>query len=55
MPIFVSYSHVDKEKVDLIAGHLLRKRTNVWIDRWELKAGDSIISRVQEAIEGASA
>lgn len=55
MPIFVSYSHADKEKVDLIAGHLLRKRTNVWIDRWELKAGDSIINRVQEAVEGASA
>lgn len=55
MPIFVSYSHVDKEKIDLIAGHLVRKRTNVWIDRWELRAGDSIINKVQEAVEGSSA
>jgi hypothetical protein len=55
MPVFVSYSHADKEKIDLIAGHLLRKRTNVWIDRWELKAGDSILNKVQEAVEGSSA
>lgn len=55
MPIFVSYSHADKDKIDLIAGHLLRKRASVWIDRWELKAGDSIINRVQEAVEGSSA
>ncbi|VVO08377.1 hypothetical protein PS710_03242 [Pseudomonas fluorescens] len=55
MPIFISYSHSDKEKIDLIAGHLLRKRANVWIDRWELKAGDSIINKVQEAVEGSSA
>lgn len=55
MPVFISYSHADKEKIDLIAGHLLRKRANVWIDRWELKAGDSIINRVQEAVEGSSA
>ncbi|WP_353187638.1 toll/interleukin-1 receptor domain-containing protein [Pseudomonas sp.] len=55
MPVFISYSHADKAKIDLIAGHLVRKRTNVWIDRWELKAGDSIINRVQEAVEGSSA
>ncbi|GAB0061238.1 hypothetical protein IBA8401_22650 [Pseudomonas syringae] len=55
MPIFVSYSHADKEKIDLIAGHLLRKRTSLWIDRWELRAGDSIINKVQEAVEGSSA
>jgi hypothetical protein len=55
MAVFISYSHADKEKIDLIAGHLLRKRASVWIDRWELKAGDSIINRVQEAVEGSSA
>ncbi|WP_341709143.1 toll/interleukin-1 receptor domain-containing protein [Halopseudomonas sp.] len=55
MPVFISYSHVDKAKVDLIAGHLVRKRTSVWVDRWELKAGDSIINKVQEAVEGSSA
>lgn len=55
MPVFISYSHADKEKIDRIAAHLLRKRTNVWIDRWELKAGDSIINKVQEAVEGSSA
>lgn len=55
MPLFISYSHADKHRVDLIAGHLLRKRATVWLDRWELRAGDSIINKVQEAVEGSSA
>lgn len=55
MTVFISYSHVDKERVERIAGHLMRKRTSIWIDQWELRAGDSIINKVQEAVEGASA
>lgn len=55
MPVFISYSHADKQKIDLIAGMLVRKRASVWVDRWELKPGDSILNRVQEAVEGSSA
>ncbi|HFS0762671.1 TPA: toll/interleukin-1 receptor domain-containing protein [Pseudomonas aeruginosa] len=55
MAVFISYSHADKEKIDMIAGHLVRKRASVWVDRWELKPGDSLINRVQEAVEGSSA
>lgn len=28
---------------------------NVWLDRWELSVGDSLVERVQEAVDGASA
>ncbi len=55
MAVFISYSHADKEKIDKIAGHLVRKRASVWVDRWELKPGDSLINRIQEAVEGSSA
>jgi len=55
MPIFISYSHKDKNFVDKLAIQLVRKNVNVWIDRWELSVGDSIVDRVQEAVDGASA
>lgn len=55
MPIFISYSHKDKTFVDKLAMQLVRRNVNVWLDRWELAVGDSIVDRVQNAVDGASA
>lgn len=55
MPIFISYSHQDKEFASRLAMQLVRHRAHIWIDQWELKVGDSIIDCIQDAIEGASA
>ena len=55
MPVFISYSHADKEKVDTIAANLVKHRANVWVDTWELNVGDSILNNVQEAIEKSGA
>lgn len=55
MPIFISYSHKDKEFVDKLAIQLVRHNVNVWLDRWELSVGDSLIEKVQDAVDGASA
>lgn len=55
MPIFISYSHNDKAFVDKLAIQLVRRNVNVWLDRWELSVGDSLIERVQEAVDGSSA
>jgi hypothetical protein len=55
MPIFMSYSHQDKRFADRLAAHLVKHRARVWVDRWELSVGDSIIERVQSAIQEASA
>jgi TIR domain len=55
MPIFISYSHQDREFVDRLALQLVQNRINVWVDRWELNVGDSLLSRIQDAITGASA
>ena len=54
MPLFISYSHADKSFVDQLAAHLVLHHVHVWLDRWELHVGDSLISKVQEAITGAS-
>lgn len=55
MPVFISYSHQDKDFVDKLAIQLVRKNVHVWVDRWELSVGDSLIDKVQEAVDGASA
>jgi len=51
MPIFISYSHQDKDFVDVLAAMLVKYKARVWLDRWELQVGDSIINRIQEAIQ----
>ncbi len=50
MPIFISYSHENTEFVDKFAANLVLKKAHVWLDRWELKVGDSIIQRVESAL-----
>lgn len=55
MPVFISYSHSDEEFVNKLAAHLVKQNTHVWVDTWNLNVGDSILSKVQEAIEESSA
>ncbi len=55
MTIFISYSHIDKNIVDTLATHMVRRNAQVWVDRWELNVGDSIVQRVQDAITDSDA
>lgn len=55
MPIFISYSQADKEFVDELAKNLVLMKHHVWVDRWELKVGDSLTERVQTALTQSSA
>ena len=55
MPVFISYSHQDKDFAENLAKQLVVQNVHVWIDRWELSVGDSIVQRIQDAVEGASA
>lgn len=55
MPVFISYSHSDELIVNKLAAHLVKHNANVWVDTWELNVGDSILNRVQDAIEESSA
>lgn len=55
MPIFISYNHSDKDFAEALALNLVRARQNVWIDKWELNAGDSLIERIENALGDADA
>ena len=55
MALFICYSHADKEFVDKFATELVMNKARVWLDRWELNVGDSLIQRVQDAIGEADA
>lgn len=54
MPLFISYSHADKDFVDQLATQLVAQRVSVWLDRWEMHVGDSLLDRIQGAITDAS-
>jgi len=55
MPVFISYSHQNKEFADKLAANLVKQKAHVWVDTWELNVGDSIIDKVQSAIQESSA
>jgi len=55
MSIVISYAHEDSEFVDNLAGNLFKNRVHVWVDRWELKVGDSILRKIESAIQDADA
>ena len=46
MRVFISYSHSDKEFVDKLAMNLVKSNIPIWLDRWELKVGDSITQKI---------
>jgi len=55
VPIFISYAHHNADFVDRLALQLVQHRVSVWVDRWELHVGDSLLTKIQDAITGASA
>ena len=55
MPIFISYSHQDKDFTNNLALNLVRAKHNIWIDTWEINAGESLIDKIQNAIDDADA
>jgi tetratricopeptide (TPR) repeat protein len=52
---FVSYSHADAAWVHALAGNLERLGLHVFLDVWELVAGDPIAVRLQEGLAAADA
>ncbi|TGL60041.1 toll/interleukin-1 receptor domain-containing protein [Leptospira sarikeiensis] len=53
MPVFISYSRTDLDFVDRLAKNLVSERVHVWLDRWEMKVGDSLIDKIQSAIKSS--
>jgi hypothetical protein len=55
MPIFISYSQKDKTFADTLATNLVLNKHHVWMDRWELNVGDSLLDRIQSVLTTSSA
>lgn len=55
MPVFISYSSKDSAFVDKLCQNLVAQKVHVWIDRWEMKPGDSLVSSIQTALEKSGA
>jgi hypothetical protein len=48
---FISYSHEDASFVDQLAEDLVASGVGVWLDRWEIRVGDSISDRIQSGLQ----
>jgi hypothetical protein len=55
MPVFISYNRWDSKFVDDLAKNLVIHRHNIWLDRWEMNIGDSLIEKIQGALTESSA
>src|SRR5688572_3702341 len=44
--IFFSYSHADAEFANRVADELARSAVPVWIDKWDIEPGDSIVQKI---------
>lgn len=53
MDIFLSYSHHDEDFVSQLISDCEQYGIEIWVDKKRLLVGDSIISKVQEAIDRA--
>jgi hypothetical protein len=49
--VFLSYSSADQQTVRWIAVDLANRGYRVWLDEWEIAAGESIPKRISEGIE----
>jgi hypothetical protein len=49
--IFISHNHKDKAFVRRLAAALQKKGVRVWVDEAEMKVGDLLIDKIQEAID----
>src|SRR5438552_16025265 len=46
--VFLCHSSKDKPFVERLALDLRKLGTGVWLDKWEIKAGDSILERIED-------
>jgi len=52
-PIFMSHSSKDKDFVRRVANDLRANAFVVWLDEWEIRAGQCIMTEIQKGIENA--
>lgn len=52
--LFVCHASEDKAVAKELAAYLSSQGAEVWLDAWEIRVGDSIVSKVNEGLEAAS-
>jgi hypothetical protein len=55
LPIFISYNSNDRLFAENLATRLVADGHSIWIDKWELSIGDSLIEKIQAALGQACA
>lgn len=54
MGVFISYSSEDKTFVERLSQKLVENHIGVWLDKWEMKPGDSLMDKIQNGLEDSS-
>lgn len=50
MSVFISYSSVDGSFVDKLSIELIKKRIIIWLDKWAMQPGDSLLDKIQTGL-----
>lgn len=53
MQVFLSHTAADKDIIEAIGQFLTSRGLTVWIDSWRMTAGDSLVQKIGEGIEGS--
>jgi len=51
--VFISYSHINSEWVHQFANALKQQGVNVWLDDWQIAAGESIVDALESGLRGS--
>jgi len=50
MKVFMSHSNHDKQFVEKLGRDLLNQDIGVWLDKWEINVGDSLIDKISDGL-----
>lgn len=53
--VFISYSHDDSEWVRRFAEALRQQNVNVWLDEWQVSAGEPLREAIEEGLRSSDA
>lgn len=48
--LFLSYSHKDSTFVNRLASKLVQSRVHIWMDKLEIRVGDTLLEKIQKAV-----
>ena len=52
--LFISHRGADTDAAERLAIELRTKGHQVWLDRWEIQIGDSIVGKINQGLTGAT-